>query len=190
MCAGSLSGCCAPHHTRRPFEHVVIVASDELRPVIEHSLHSTLTAVLAGAIDADLEHAPADEITRAVAPVIERAEREHESALIATIEEGLGTGGAAAAGLDEVLSTLEQRRVAALLVPQQSELEAGLCPRCGRLSSIDGGKCPLDGADLAYVNAVEHAVQKATRESAQVVVMRHDVDWLVTHGGIAALLRW
>lgn len=177
-------------HTGRPFEHVVIVASGELRPVVEHSLHGTLTAVLAGAVDADLEHASADEIGRAVAPVIEHAEGERETALIARIAESLGTGGPAAAGLDEVLSTLEQHRVAVLLVPQQSELEAGLCPRCGRLSSIDGGKCPLDGADLDFVNAVEHAVEKATSDSAQVVVMRHDVDCLTTHGGIAALLRW
>jgi peptide chain release factor subunit 1 len=87
-------------HQHRPFEHLAIVASDELQPVIVHSLHSTLTERPAGTIDANLEHAPADEIARAVEPVITRAAHNHERALVARIEQALGTGGAAAAGLD------------------------------------------------------------------------------------------
>jgi peptide chain release factor subunit 1 len=177
-------------HQHRAFEHLVIVASAELQPVILHSLHSTLTERLAGTIDADLEHAPADEIARAVEPVIEREAHDHERALVACIEQALGTGGAAAAGLDEVLSTLEQDRVEALLVPEHSNLVAGLCPRCGRLSTADDGRCQLDGASLASVDAVEHAVEDAARRSAQIVVVRHETDWLTEHGGIAARLRW
>ncbi len=177
-------------HLRRPFEHLVIVSSDELRPVIEHSLHSELANVLAGTIDADLEHASTDEIARAVAPVIERAERDREHALVARLEQALGTGGAAGAGLDEVLSMLEQHRVEALLVPERSSLRAGLCPRCGRLSTTDDGSCPLDGSVLAEVDAVEHAVEGAARQSTPVVVVRHEPDWLTEHGEIAALLRW
>lgn len=142
-------------HQHRPFEHLAIVASDELQPVILLSLHSTLTERLAGTIDANLEHAPTREIACAVEPVIERAAHDHERALIACIEQALGTGGAAAAGLDEVLSTLELDRVEASLVPEHSNLLAGLCPRCGRLSTADGGRCPLDGAGLASVDAVE-----------------------------------
>jgi len=44
-------------------------------------------------------------------------------------------------------------------------------------------------ADI-HVNAVEHAIEEATHQSAQIVVMRHDVDWLTAHGEVAALLRW
>lgn len=177
-------------HQHRPFEHLAIVASDELQPLIVHSLHSPLTERLAGTIDADLEHAPTDEIARAIEPVIERAAHDHERALVARIEQALGTGGAAAAGLDEVLSTLAQDRVEALLVREHSNLVAGLCPCCGRLSTADDGRCPLDGADLALVDAVEHVVEDAERRSAQIVVVRHMTDWLTQHGGIAAVLRW
>ena len=177
-------------HLRRPFEHLVIVASDELRPVIEHSLHSELMEVLAGSVEADLEHAPTADIAQAVAPVIERADRDRERALVAQLEQALGTGGAAAAGLDEVLSTLEQQRVGTLLVPERSSVKAGLCPMCGRLSAADDGRCPLDGAALAEVDAVEHAIEEAAHRSGRVVVVRHETDWLIEHGGIAALLRW
>jgi peptide chain release factor subunit 1 len=169
-------------HLRRRFQHLVIICSGELRPVIEHSLHSELTEVLAGTVDADLEHASADEIARAVAPMIERTDCDRERDLIAQLEQALG--------LNEVLSTLEQHRVETLLVGARSSLKAGVCHTCGRLSTDDDGKCPLDGAILVEVDAVEHAVEEAARQSARVVVVRHEPEWLQEHGEIAALLRW
>ena len=177
-------------HRRRPFAHLLIICSDELRPVIEHSLPNELTEVLAGTVDADLEHAPADEIAGTIAPVIERTERDHERELIAEVEHALGTGGRAAAGLDEVLSTLEQQRVKTLFVGESGSLKAGLCPTCGRLSTNGGCNCALDGAILAEVDAIEHAVEEAARQSARVVVTRYEPAWLHEHGDIAALLRW
>ena len=177
-------------HLRRPFGHLVVVCSDELRPVIERSLPSELKEVLAGTVAGDLEHASREEIARAVAPVTERVEHDRELRLIAQIEEALGTGGPGAAGLDEVLSTLDQQRVETLLVPERSGLRAGLCPTCGQLSTDGGRRCPLDGHALAEVDAVEHAIELAARQSAQVVVVRHEPDWLHQHGDIAALLRW
>ena len=158
--------------------------------MIEHSLHSELTAVLEATVDADLEHAPVGEIVAAIAPVIERVGREEERDLISTLEQQLGTGGPAAAGLDDVLSALEQRRVETLLVPERSDLRAGLCPTCGRLSTDGERKCPLDGHVLVEVDAVEHAIEEAAGQSAQVVVARHEPEWLHGHGDIAAVLRW
>ena len=177
-------------HQRQPFGHLVVISSDELRPVIEHSLHSELTAVLEATVDADLEHAPVGEIVAAIAPVIERVGREEERDLISTLEQQLGTGGPAAAGLDDVLSALEQRRVKTLLVPERSDLRAGLCSTCGRLSTDGERRCPLDGHVLVEVDAVEHAIEEAAGQSAQVVVARHEPEWLHGHGDIAALLRW
>lgn len=177
-------------HLRQPFTHLVIICSDELRPVVEHSLHSELTEVLAETVDADLEHASAEEIAAVLAPAIERAERARERSLIAQLEQALGTRGPAAAGLDEVLSTLEQRRVETLLVAERGDLKAGLCPTCGRLSTDGGHRCPLDGAILAEVDATEHAIEGATEQSAQVVFARYEPEWLHEHGQIAALLRW
>jgi len=177
-------------HRRHGFEHLVIVASDELQPVVEHSLHTELRDVLAGTVPADLEHATVQEIERAIAPVIESSERKRERTLVAAVEQGLGIGGAAAAGLDEVLAMLEQRRVDTLLVPEQATLVAGVCPQCGRLSDADDLRCPLDGAALSEVDAVEHAVQEAAAQSVQIAVIRYENEWLSEHGQIAARLRW
>jgi peptide chain release factor subunit 1 len=177
-------------HRRSPLDHLVIACASELRAMIAHSLDSELKGALVGIIDRDLEHAAADQIVGAVAPLIEHAERERERELVARIEEGLGTGGPAAAGLDEVLATLEQQRVAVLLLPESELLQAGLCPTCGRLSTDGGRTCPLDGSPLAPVNAIEQVIEKADRQAAKVVVVRDHDEWLRNHGQIAALLRW
>ena len=177
-------------HRRAPFRYLGLVASGELRPVVEHSLHRDLIDVLVGTVDADLENARTEEIARAISPLVERTERDREHALVARIEQGIGTGGAAVTGLDEVLSMLEQQRVTTLLVPKRSVLSAGLCPQCGRLSTADDGRCPFDGATLAEVDAVEHAVDMAASQSVEIIVVRHELDWLGAHGDFAALLRW
>lgn len=177
-------------HRRSPFDHLVVACAGELRPMIEHDLDNELKGVLVGIVHRDLEHASFEQIADTVAPLIERAEREREGELVARIEEGLGTGGPAAAGLDEVLSTLEEQRVAVLLVSQRESLRAGVCPTCGRLSTNGGRTCPLDGSPLAPVDAIEQAVDEAGRQAAEVVVVRDHHEWLRQHGGIAALLRW
>lgn len=149
-------------HRRHPFTHLVIVADDELHEPIEQQLDPRLAAVLAGSVQADLEHATVQEIAAAVAPVIEQTDREHERTLIARLEAGLGTGGHAAAGLDEVLATLGEARVATLL----------LAP----------------GAEPAH--AVEQAIELAARQDADVAFLRYETEALTRRGGIAALLRW
>jgi peptide chain release factor subunit 1 len=177
-------------HRRAPFDHIVVVCAGELRPVIEHSLDNELKRVLVEIVERDLEHASVEQIAGIAVPLIERAERERERELVARIDEALGTGGPAAAGLDEVLSTLDQQRVAVLLVPERGSLQAGLCPTCGRLSTDDGRTCPLDGALLAPVDAIEQVVEETVRQAGQVVVVRDRHEWLRQHGEIAALLRW
>ncbi|HYB30959.1 MAG TPA: Vms1/Ankzf1 family peptidyl-tRNA hydrolase [Solirubrobacteraceae bacterium] len=177
-------------HRRSRFDHVLFACASELRAMIAHSLDSELKGVLVGIIDRDLEHASVEHISGIVARFVERAERERERELVARIEEGLGTGGPAAAGLDEVLSTLEQRRVAVLLVPESASLRAGLCPTRGRLPTDGGRTCPLDGSPLAPVDVIAQVIQEAGRQAAQVVAVRGHYEWLCDHGGIAALLRW
>ena len=177
-------------HRRSPFDHLLVGCACEVRSVIEHSLDSELKGVLAGIVERDLEQASVEHIAGIVAPMVERAERERERDLVARIEEGLGTVGPAAAGLDEVLSTLEQQRVAVLLVPEEGSLQSGLCPTCGRRSTDGGRTCPFDGPPLAPVDAIEQVVEETARQAAQVVMVRDHHEWLRNHGGIAALLRW
>jgi hypothetical protein len=63
-------------HRRQAFERLVIIAPSEVLPVIEADLHSDLRDRLAGLVaQPDLERAPAPEVLRTVAPLLERADR-------------------------------------------------------------------------------------------------------------------
>lgn len=66
-----LSGLLMRAHRRRPFTRLVVSAPRELQLLVEDALHSELRDRLAGLVALDLQDAPAREIGRAVAPVLE-----------------------------------------------------------------------------------------------------------------------
>jgi len=177
-------------HEHRAFEQLIVIASDELWPVVEASLRRDLRDRVAEVIERDLEHSAIAEIMLAITPVIDRAEGARERLLIARVEEGLRTGGAAAAGLDEVLAMFEVERVEVLLVPDGISLEGGRCPQCSRLFASGEGQCPHDGTPLVVVDAIEHIVDLAAQRAVEVIVIRHEPDALRKHGPVAALLHW
>src|SRR6185437_5125584 len=105
------------------------------------------------------------------------------------LAEGLGTGGRAAAGLDDVLETLNERRVETLLIEQGLTAPGVVCPNDGWIGS-QGATCPVDGTPTEQRDDIlEEAVQLAITQSAQVISVRHHDD-LESRGSIAALLRF
>jgi peptide subunit release factor 1 (eRF1) len=162
-------------HQRRPFEHLVLGASDSLWRELLHSLHPELRERLM--------------VTHALAPVVERFEREHERALLAHLDAGISQGGTAVSGLDGVLEALEHDRVSVLMLTESVRLNGFVCPRCGRLTATNGA-CTHDASPLEPVDAAERAVDAAIRQSAEVDVFHHDAAALDERGSIAALLRY
>lgn len=177
-------------HDRRPFSDLVLVTSSRLRPLLEQRLDPELRTRLAGMVDLDVEDASADTVRRLVAPVLERlgAQREHD--LLERFDEQVATAGPAATGLDEVLSALNDKRVATLLLPSRARQLGRACTVCGRLSAGGPAVCPVDGADTRAVDAAEHAIQRAVGQAADVVILRRHPEALDRHGSIGALLRW
>ena len=95
--ARRLAGRLLRAHRRQAFDHLVVIASRELWPVIEAALHSDLRDRLAGLVDLDLGHAPAREILRAVAPVVQRAQQDGTTRSQRASRRVLPTAGAAVA---------------------------------------------------------------------------------------------
>ena len=92
------------------------------------------------------------------------------------------------AGLGSVLSALNERRVATLLVSNGFEESGWLCP-CGALA-LRGPKCPVDGQEMERVDdVVSDAVDAALLEGAHIVTCEGNAD-LDVHGRIGALLRY
>jgi len=177
-------------HRRRPFVGMVIVAAAEVWPGVKDCLSPELRDRVVGVVDRDLEHSTVQEIMQAVTPVLDRVAGEHEQALLARLEDALGSGGPAVAGLEEVIAMLDEERIELLLLADKVTLTAGRCPDCGRLSADAEGRCPLDGTQLARVDAAEHLLARAAQGSTDVVVLRRESDALRRRGQVAALLRW
>ena len=175
---------------RRAFDHLLVGGPAELHGRVERELHPELRRLLAGCFEVDVERAGAEEVhERATAP-IEAQERRHEHELLGRLEEGLAPGGHGAVGLEEVLALLSDRRVQTLLVASGFTAHGFACPRCGRLSTDDSA-CPLDGAKPEpREDIAESAIELALDQSAEVVVVRHEIERLTAHSPIAALVRY
>jgi peptide chain release factor subunit 1 len=175
---------------RRPFQHLLLGAPDDAYSTLEGELSAAVRARLRGRVSIDVENTSADDVLAAARPLIERFEREHETALLERMGEGLA-GGRGAAGTADVLEALSEQRVEALLVDERFSEPGVRCSRCGWLGSADGhAECPADGGTLDRLEDVsEAAIERAFQQDADVVVLR-DRPELGAHGGIAAVLRF
>jgi peptide subunit release factor 1 (eRF1) len=146
---------------REGFEHLIIGAPEETVGDLERHLHPYLQERLAGHVRVDVENSSPDDVRSASAECIAEYERRHERELLDRLEHGLGAGGRAAAGVDDVLGALEEGRVDTLLLSEDFRAGNGVA---------------------------ERAMEKALETSATVIVVRHHD--LTEHDGIAAVLRY
>lgn len=175
---------------RAPFDHFLIGIPAELRGTIEQHLHSSLRERMRGFIEVDVEHSSADDVVKAAAAEIERAERDHEREKLDRLIEGVSTGGRGAAGLDETLGALNERRVETLLIDEGFSAPGSVCASCGYVHARERGSCPVDGGELERrEDIVETMIELALGQSAEVLVVRHHDD-LGEHGSIGAVLRF
>jgi peptide chain release factor subunit 1 len=145
---------------RRPFDHLVVGAPEELVTEVEQKLHPYLRARLAGRLGVDVENSSAADVSAAAAEVIDRHVAAVEREALDRMQQGIGRGDRGVSRPEPVMEALEQARVEILLLAED-----------------------FDAPEL------DEAVEKAITQSAQVLVVRHHDD-LVMHGGIGAVLRF
>src|SRR3954467_2291503 len=178
---------------RARFDNLLIGGPQETVTDFEAKLHAYLQERVAGRIDTDLENSSVDDVHSAAAAKIEEFERKRERDALDRLSEGLSKGTRAAAGLEDVLEALNERRAEILLLEPGYQAAGCTCPQCGWVGPIDGGSCPADGTPVECRDSVvESAVELAVVQSADVLVMR-DEDLqreLRSHGQIAAVLRF
>jgi peptide chain release factor subunit 1 len=145
---------------RRPFDHLVVGAPEELVTEVEEKLHPYLRARLAGRLGIDVENSSTAEVSAAAAEVIDRHVAAVEREALDRMQQGIGRGDRGVSRPEPVMEALRQARVEILLLAED-----------------------FDAPEL------DEAVEKAIMQSAQVLVIRHHDD-LVMHGGIGAVLRF
>jgi peptide chain release factor subunit 1 len=175
------------HYERQPFERLVVGGPREVVAEFETKLHGYLRERLAGRIDVDVETARPEQVLEAARGHFEKLEAEREDEAIARLDEG----SRAAAGIENVLPPLNERRVEVLLTDGRFSAPGTLCPQCGWLGPEGESNCPADGSRLEVrKDMAEPAIELALQQSAEVLPLRHRADDLRERGGIGALLRF
>lgn len=145
---------------RRPFDHLVVGAPEELVAEVEERLHPYLRQRLAGRVGIDVDNSSPADVQAAAAEVVDRHVAQVERDALDRMQQGIGRGDRGVSRPEPVMEALEQARVEILLLAED-----------------------FDAPEL------DQAVEKAITQSAQVLVVRHHDD-LVMHGGIGAVLRF
>src|SRR5919204_2779747 len=174
---------------RTPFDKLLIGCPEEMCNEVERRLHPYLQERIVGRIDVDVENTTPDQVLEASAEKMDAEDKRREREALDRLAEGLGTGSRAAAGLDQVLAVLNERRVEILLFEQGLTAPGVVCPHDGWIGA-EGSTCPVDETPLEQRDdIIENAVQLAITQSAEVIAVRYHDD-LDGRGSIAALLRF
>jgi peptide subunit release factor 1 (eRF1) len=158
---------------------------------LEQMLHADVAKCVKGRFDVDVWNSSSDDVLGAARPVLDELTARRDRELLERIDEGLGTGGRAAAGLNDVLPAVHERRVDTLVVQDGFTAKGTRCPQCGWLGVSAGGQCPADGTMTEVVgDIVEIAVARAFGQDARVRYLPISDTGLEQKGSIAALLRF
>lgn len=178
---------------RSPFDGLILGGPKDVVAEFEGKLHDYLRQRLSGRIEVDVENTPVDDVGAAAARRLDEIDREREHETLERLREGVARGGRGAAGLEDVLGALNERRVETLLLASGYSAAGSTCPQCGWVGTLDGGACPADGTRLDPRDDVtESAVELALAQSADVLVVRDEehARELQSHGAVGALLRF
>jgi peptide chain release factor subunit 1 len=167
---------------------VVVVCSEENRPVFQDGLSREARDAIVGWATAEAHAGPAELLTAAL-PWLEQARAAKEEALIARWREEAGKGARASSGWGETLEAVSDARTDVLLYTPTADRDAFECPECGRLAA-DAGACPLDGSEMVQRDTgLDLAVRRTLGHGGTVWALSHSRD-LDGVGGIGALLRF
>ena len=177
------------HHSRMPLDHLIVGGPHEIWPEVSTALHPYLRERLAGQIDVDVERATAQEVLARSKDLMRETARRAEQSDLDRLDEGVGAGGRAAAGLDDVLGELAERRIEKLLIEDGFRTPGAACTICGRLAA-SVGPCPIDGSSMEpRADIVEDAISAAVAQGAGVAAVQ-DRARIGAHDSIGALLRY
>jgi peptide subunit release factor 1 (eRF1) len=174
---------------RTPFDKLLIGCPEEHCGEVERRLHPYLRERIVGRIDVDVENTTPEQVLGAASEMMEAEDSQRERDALDRLEQGVAKGDRGAAGLDEVLGVLNERRVEILLFEKGLTAPGVVCASCGWVGA-EGSACPIDGGSLEQrEDIIETAVQLAITQSAEVIAVTHHDD-LDGRGSIAAVLRF
>lgn len=172
----------------RPYEHLVIGASDAVASELEAALHPYLRERLGGRVHVAID-ASASAVQEAAEAVEVELEKARDAAIVERLREAAATGRKGVAGLADTLEALNEHRVEHLVVSKGFTKEGWRCSATDSLHAV-GPNHPNTGAPMTRVpDVVEDAVEVALATKVPVTICVADAD-LDVLGRIGALLRY
>lgn len=170
----------------RPYRGIAIFGPDNRTSALMPFLPPRLAALCLGTGRLNPTAVTAAEVARAVWDLEWKAERRDEAGLLDRVDEAVPTGWAAN-GARETLRALARGQVRELIVPEGA---AGAGFRCGTGQLVlSRGDCRAAGEAVPVPHLVDHAIEDALRQGAQVVVI-DDGDVAARVDGLAATFRF
>lgn len=172
------------HDIRR----LVLLGPAEVTYFFEQYLpRSVRSRVVAHMSDIPYPIPSAAQVLDKVTPILEKAERAHEQALLDTVQERAGIW-----GLDPTLEALQTGRLAALIVPWRIETQVWRCPEGWVASTPEMARIFCPESELQEVPLRDVIVQLAADFGARLEFVRGEAEQrlLKQYGGLAGLPRW
>jgi len=142
-----------------------------------------------GTMPIDITASESEALERAQ-EVLERAEREHEAALVQQMITAATKGGPGAIGLADTLTALQEERVHILLVEEGFQAAAFRCEHCGYIGAQKTETCPYCGGPMVAIkDAVDAIVRRAIQRGVEIEFVQGNED-LKRAGSVGALLRY
>ena len=180
------------HRWRRErFDRVAVGGPQEVVPRFEEFLADEVRGRLASQkLELDFASATEAQVRAEVEKLVREDDRRTEGEVLDRLQDGLGTGSRATAGVAATLEALNERRVQTLLLSPSFDRVGWRCRSCALLLFEADGRCPADGQPLESVEHLREAVvEAAVFQDAEVLVIRYHED-REPREGIAALLRF
>lgn len=136
--------------------------------------------------------APASDVLAESVPVIQRHERETERALVDQLLERASTSTKASVGLEATLKTIQEGRVAQVVVNRQLDASLQECTDCEYVMTTDHDACPnCHSTSLASGTLRGLLPVLLKRYGTDLEIVRGEAaDALAPHGGIGAFWRF
>jgi peptide subunit release factor 1 (eRF1) len=176
---------------RERFDRVAVGGPQEVVARFEEFLSDEVRGRLVPQkLEVDLTSATDAQVRAEVEKLVVADDRRTEEEVLDRLQDGLGAGSRAAAGIASTLEALNERRVQTLLLAPSFDRVGWRCQSCALLLFEADGRCPADGQPLERVEHLREAVvEAAVFQDADVVVVRYHDD-REPREGIAAVLRF
>ncbi len=151
----------AAEMVRRPARHLVLAGTERSVDELETYLPRSVVDRIAGRVPLPAASGTRD-LVEAAREIVERAEHERRSAVLATLRQRAATTGTSVVtGLEATLDALGSEKVATLVVERSFEAPGARCEKCGLLV-VRARWCPRCGGP---VQRTENVVDAAIADS-------------------------